>query len=197
MIVGAFVLITSLLCVMIFLLLARNSPLFPADTTVNTLELRDTSPHNNDALPSPPKDLPVIEREIVVPASYLVVDGRNYTADDISDILEATGSHLPSFKKWLDYLFNSAEGGLSLLFNGEIYGSHEYFIRNVEPQNCFIEFNHDQFDEGSVTCSNVYIETEDGYDISCDIQLFFEKNTRYEYGKIRNCVSIAALSFTS
>ncbi len=131
----------------------------------------------------------VIEKEvfITVPAAYVEVGGRNYTADDVFNLLEAKGVKVVSFDGWVKHLFTIAEGQVSFLFNGEVYGPGEYEIEDVESDECALEFEHNGFDEGALLCGDVEIETEDMLDLQCSMEIFFERNTKYEQGKVKHC----------
>jgi len=47
--------------------------------------------------------------------------------------------------------------------------------------------DHGRFDEGVVMCKDVEIKIDDSY-FKCNVDIYFEKNTDYENGRIRNCV---------
>jgi hypothetical protein len=131
----------------------------------------------------------IIEKEVFVhvPASYLDVNGRNYTSTDVLALLEVKGTHFISFEKWVNQLFTIAEGQMSFQFNGLVYGPGEYEVEDVEPDECIVEFEHAGFDEGVLHCGDVEMETEDSLDLQCSVEIFFERDSKYEHGKIKSC----------
>lgn len=131
----------------------------------------------------------VIEKEVVVqvPAAYLEVNGRNYTSANVLEILEVKGYNALSFDKWIKHLFNIAEGQMSFHFNAQTYGPGEYEVEDVESNECIIRFEHIGFDEGVILCGDVEIETDDAEDLECSVEIFFERNNKYELGKVRSC----------
>ncbi len=132
------------------------------------------------------KEPVVLEKE--VPAAHVEANGRNYTSADVLDLLEAKGFKAVSFGSWIRHLMNTAEGQISFTFNGEVYSAREYEIEDVESDDCAVEFDHGGFEDGVVLCGNVEIETEDFVDLICSIEIFFERSSRYEHGKIKNCI---------
>src|SRR3989338_8238199 len=100
MIFGAFLLVICLLSLMVFLLV-KDTFAKENDDKIKT-ETED-----NETVSLMTIDPIIVEKEIVVPADYIKVNGRLYTPDDVTNLLEATGSRIPSFQKWLDRLFDN------------------------------------------------------------------------------------------
>ncbi len=178
MIFCAFLLIIFLLSFMTFLLVkdtfAKESDEIKTEENETIVSLMTIDPI-------------IVEKEVAVPADYIKVNGRLYTPDDVMNLLEATGSRIPSFQKWLDRLLDNAEDDLDMVYGHNVYKSGEYKIEDVEPEDCSIEFDHGRFDEGVVVCSDVEIRIGNSY-FRCYVDIYFEKNIDYENGRIRNCV---------
>jgi hypothetical protein len=95
--------------------------------------------------------------------------------------------NLISFDKWIYQLFTIAQSQMSFHFNGLVYGPGEYDVEDIEPNDCVIEFELGGFDEGLLQCDNVELETSNSIDLECKVEIFFERNNKYEMGKIKSC----------
>ncbi|MEK6840227.1 MAG: hypothetical protein AABX72_04755 [Nanoarchaeota archaeon] len=179
-------LIGSLLAIFSLLILTVVLLIRPGDS-VDNLEINGVRYNQSDIFTLLDKEPVIVERKVNVPTYYVVVNGKNYTAYDVMNILEASGVRVSSFDKWVQHIFDDAQEELSLLYSSDVYGPGEYLIEDVESSDCYIEFDHGGFDEGVVSCHDIDIETESGDSIQCDIEVYFKKNTLYEHGKIKNC----------